>query len=180
MSGARPLVVGVAELHRQPGTQRDVECAAVLPGLRVAGSAVPDDATVAAEVVLESLADGTITATGTVRAPWAGECRRCLGPVGGELATTVREVFEAHPTEGETYRLEGDQVDLEPMVRDAVLLALPLAPLCRPDCPGPEPDAFPVGTGLADGAGDADADAPGSDERDPRWAALDALREPED
>ena len=51
----------------------------------------------------------------------------------------------ATPTEGETYPLDGEQVDLEPLVRDAVLLALPLAPLCADDCPGPAPEAFPTG-----------------------------------
>lgn len=166
MSGARPLVVGVAELHRQPGTQRAIEREALLPGLAVAGSAVPDDAVVSAELVLESLSDGTVTAAGTVRAPWVGECRRCLGPVQGEVVTAVREIFEAHPTEGETYRLDGEQVDLEPLVRDAVLLALPLAPLCRPDCPGPEPDAFPVGQPGA---------VRSTPSRDPRWDVLDEL-----
>jgi uncharacterized protein len=59
-------------------------------------------------------------------------------------------------------------VDLEPVVRDAALLNLPLAPLCRPDCAGPVPDALPV---VVEGEGDDDAPA-----RDPRWAALDELR----
>lgn len=166
MSGARPLVVGVAELHRQPGTQRDVVCSAHLAGLAVAGSAVPPDEEVGADLVLESLTDGTVTATGSVTAPFVGQCRRCLDPVRGSVTAEVREVFEERPTEGETYRLDGEEVDLEPLVRDAVLLALPLAPLCRPDCPGPDPEAFPVGPA-------AEA-APAA--RDPRWAALDELR----
>lgn len=178
MSDPRPLVVGVAELQRQPGVQRDLERDAVLPGLAVAGSEVPDGAPVVVDVVLESLSDGTLTATGEVRAPFVGECRRCLTPVEGEVAAPVREVFEAHPTEGETYPLEGDHVDLEPMARDAVLLALPLAPLCRPDCPGPDPEAFPVAVGDEPGTpGDVDeGDGDGGSPRDPRWAALDALR----
>ena len=73
-----------------------------------------------------------------------------------------------HPVDGETYPLEGDEVDLEPVVRDAVLLTLPLAPLCRPDCAGPAPTSsrwsWPARS---------PADAP---TRDPRWAALDELR----
>lgn len=178
MSDPRPLVVGVAELQRQPGVRRELERDAVLPGLAVAGSAVPDGAPVVVDVVLESLSDGTLTATGEVRAPFVGECRRCLAPVEGEVSAPVREVFEARPTEGETYRLDGDHVDLEPLARDAVLLALPLAPLCRPDCPGPDPEAFPVAVGEGPSSGDdvADADGDGPAPRDPRWAALDALR----
>jgi uncharacterized protein len=92
---------------------------------------------------------------------WRGECRRCLGPVDGYAEAPVREIFEARPTEGETYPLDGEQIDLEPMVRDAVLLALPLAPLCASDCQGPAPEAFPTG--------------PPDEERsllDPRWSAL--------
>ncbi|MFN8039714.1 MAG: DUF177 domain-containing protein [Acidimicrobiales bacterium] len=177
MSDPRPLVVGVAELQRQPGVRRELERDAVLPGLAVAGSEVPDDAPVVVDVVLESLSDGTLTATGEVRAPFVGECRRCLTAVEGEVSAPVREVFEAQPTEGETYRLDGDHVDLEPMARDAVLLALPLAPLCRPDCPGPDPDAFPVAVGDGPGGDDGDDEgAGGPSPRDPRWAALDALR----
>ena len=43
----------------------------------------------------------------------------------------VDELFETHPLEGETYKLDDDVIDLEPMVRDASLLELPLAPLLR-------------------------------------------------
>jgi uncharacterized protein len=79
----------------------------------------------------------------------------------------LREVFEVRPIDGETYPIEGDEVDLEPVVRDAALLNLPLTVLCRPDCPGPAPDAIPVAV-----EGEPTDEAP----RDPRWAALDALR----
>ena len=71
------------------------------------------------------------------RSPRRGECRRCLDPVVGALEIPLSEVFEARPIEGETYPLDGDEVDLEPVVRDAVLLHLPLAPLCRPTARAP-------------------------------------------
>jgi uncharacterized protein len=138
------LVVGVAELLRHLGTQRTIEVQAPLADLAITTASVPPDADVTARLVLEAIRDDAITATGTVVAPWSGECRRCLTPVGGEVTANVKEVFEAHPVEGETYRLDGDQVDLEELVRDAVLLALPLAPLCDEDCAGPEPDAHPI------------------------------------
>jgi uncharacterized protein len=84
--------------------------------------------------------------------------------VEGELALDVQEVFERDPDpDAETYRLDGDRIDLEPMLRDALLLALPLAPLCDEACPGPDPEAHPVGTG---------DDEPAAD---PRWSALDSL-----
>lgn len=155
---------------------------AELDDLVLFSAAVPDGVAVAVDVVLESLPDA-LTVHGTVRAPWRGECRRCLRVVSAEVTTEVREVFEAHPVEGETYPLDGDHVDLEPMVRDAVLLALPLAPLCDEVCPGPAPGLFTVrggvdhaaraGTGPGEGGPAERAAAPAAD---PCWAALDDLR----
>jgi uncharacterized protein len=164
VSAARPLLIGVSELLRHPGTRRPVQIDAALDGLGISTARVPPGSPVHVELVLESLSSA-ITATGTVRVAWEGECRRCLEPVRGEAEAEVHaEVFEPHPTEGETYALAGEQVDLEPLVRDAVLLALPLAPLCRADCPGPAPESFPTGP--------VDERPPA---RDPRWAALDDL-----
>ena len=108
-----------------------------------------------------------LVATGTITVPWEGECRRCLGSVRAETIVEIREIFDPHPVEGETYPLGEDLVDLEPMVRDAVLLALPLAPLCGPDCLGPAPDLFPTGT--AEDSEDAAGTEPVPDSR---WAAL--------
>ncbi len=164
------LRIGVLELRRRPGTERDVRVSTPLPGLGITSAQVPEEAEVVVDATLEAI-EGAVTVSGTVTAPWVGECRRCLEPVTGTVEATLSEVFEPHPTEGETYPLEGDEVDLEPVVRDAVLLGLPLAPLCREDCPGPAPEAFPT-TVEADGPDDeADAEPP----RDPRWAALDEL-----
>lgn len=165
------LRLGIMELRRRPGTEREVAVVTTLPGLAITSARVPSDAEIAVDGVLESI-EGGLTISGTVRAPWVGECRRCLEPVTGELEVTLSEVFEAHPVEGETYPLEGDEVDLEPVVRDALLLHLPLAPLCRPDCPGPAPDTFPATVG-----GDDEEDrSPEERPRDPRWAALEQLK----
>ncbi len=171
-----PLLLGVTELRRRPGTQRDVSVAARLPGLVLSFSRVPDDADLALDAVLEAV-EGGITLRGHVHAPWVGDCRRCLDPVEGVLDIDLQEVFEPHPTPGETYPIEGDDIDLEPVLRDAVLLALPLAPLCGEDCRGPAPDALPVVIEGEDGdAPEAEAEHP----IDPRWAALDVLREDPD
>jgi uncharacterized protein len=131
-----------------------------------------------AALALESILDGGLTASGAVTAPWTGECRRCLREVQGQLRTEVREVFSQSPLtasgvaaptweDSETYPLAGDHVDLEPMVRDAVLLALPLAPLCEDGCLGPDPAGHPVAV-----EGDEDEGPAG----DPRWAALRELK----
>ena len=166
-----PLLIGVTELRRRPGTQRPVELAAVVPDLAITTARVPDGAEVALDGVLEAI-DGAITFTGTVRVPWEGECRRCLDPVRGLELVEVREVFEVRPIPGETYPIEGDDVDLEPILRETALLHLPLAPLCGDGCRGPAPEAFP-----AVPADDAEGDGvAGEPPRDPRWAALDVLR----
>ncbi|MEI7592041.1 MAG: DUF177 domain-containing protein [Actinomycetes bacterium] len=168
MTSARPLQVGVSELLRHPGSRRRFETDVVLDGLSVSTAAVPDGASIHVDVILESLSSA-LTATGMVGVPWQGACRRCLDPVSGEAEAEVHaEVFERHPTEGETYALTGEQIDLEPLVRDAVVLALPLAPLCGDDCRGPSPDSFPTGSGELAGHDLADGDH----EIDPRWAGL--------
>ena len=163
------LRIGVTELRRRPGNRAEVLRAVPLDGMAVSTAAVPDGAEGVVEVTLESLSDG-VTARGTVTVPWEGECRRCLETTSGTLVAPIDEVYKDDPDEGETLPISGDAVDLGQVVHDAVILGLPLAPLCREDCAGPEPDQFPVG---ADGdAEPEDAERP----VDPRWAALEELR----
>ena len=157
-----PFLVPTGELFRHPGARQRVTLAGPLPGVALSTAQLTGD-DVVADVVLEAQA-GQVIVSGTVTARWAGECRRCLEPTAGDLTVELQEVFDPHPVEGETYPLGRDDIDLEPVVREALALALPLAPLCREDCPGPDPDAHPVRTD--------DAEAPA----DPRWAALDRLR----
>jgi uncharacterized protein len=166
-NGRHALVVPVADLLRRPGSVREEHREAVMDGLVVSGNAVPEASPVAVDAYLESVNEG-IVVTGHVRAPWRGECRRCLRPVEGEVDATVLEVFETEPVEGETRRLAGTTIDLEPVAREAVLLELPLAPLHSELC-----------RGLCDQCGadlNEDPTHTHGDERDPRWEALDSLR----
>ena len=166
-----PFRVPAVELRRHPGTRREVAIAAPVGELVVAGTTVGPDDEVAVEGVLESI-DGGVTFSGTVAVPWRGQCRRCLEPVTGTAVAEVSEVFEVHPVEGETYPLHTDAVDLLPAVRDAALLALPLAPLCAERCEGPAPERFPATPGPdGDDASEDREPAP-----DPRWAKLGELR----
>lgn len=177
-SSADLLTVGVADLLRRPGSRRELRADVPSGGITVGDVEVPTGATIHADLALEALSDGLVV-TGRVRAPWTGPCRRCLEDVAGEVDVEVREIFERAPVEGETWPLDGDHVDLAPLVREAVVLALPLAPLCRADCAGPDPEHFPArppepgeADEVAEAADAADAEAP----RDPRWAKLDELR----
>lgn len=106
--------------------------------LRVELIGVPEGAAVDLELRLEAVMDGVLV-SGTVTAPAIGECGRCLEPVRSEVEADLQELY-AYPDslveDDEVNRLEGDLLDLEPALRDAVVLALPLTPLCRADCPG--------------------------------------------
>ena len=165
----RPYLVQVAALRKQNGATRVERRDGLIPGLGAVSVVVPDDAPVVLEVTLASYPGG-ITADGTVTTVWRGECRRCGGPVEGRVVARVKERFA--PTGGthrdeEAYPLTGDELDLEPLARDAVLLELPLAPLCRDDCAGLCPTC-----GANRNTDTCDCTAP----VDPRWAALDTLR----
>ena len=117
--------------------------------------------------MLERVPEG-IVVRGTVAAAWSAACSRCLEPVGGEISVHVDELFERHPLEGETYQLDDDVIDLEPMVRDALLLELPLAPAV------PTPTARACARPAASNRNLTRCECVTS-EIDPRWAALRSL-----
>lgn len=159
------LNLGIAELRRRPGNRYVVQRDVPVGEVATTTAAIPAPFEVTVDLVLESLSDG-LTVTGHIDVPWAGECRRCLEPTTGVSTAEVLEVFKDRPDEGDTHAIEGDHVDLGPVVRDIAIMALPLAPLCREDCTGPAPEEFPVTT----------ADEPAEPPADPRWAALSELR----
>ena len=173
-----PWLVPVTTLRRHPGTRREetrVGPVGELGELKVANSVVPAGATASATAVLDAVLGGGIEVSASIEAPWEGECRRCLRPLGGELMCEVRELYRPHSAgeaddpDEETYPLNGDQLDLRPLVRDALLLELPLAPLCRPDCQG----LCPVcGVDWNETTCSCEMAT-----RDPRWTALDELVE---
>ena len=163
-SGPIVLRVGVSDLRRHPGDRLEIDRDLDLDGIAVSTAEVPPGRPGHFDVVLESLSDG-ITVSGTLSVPWQGPCRRCLEDTTGTAVVELREVFSDSPVDEDLLAMDGDVVDLGPLVHDAAVLALPLAPLCRDDCPGPDPENFPVVTGFD-----------GAPPTDPRWSALDELR----
>ncbi|MFM8305230.1 MAG: YceD family protein [Actinomycetota bacterium] len=155
MSGFR---IDVADLLAHAGTRREVSVAETLTGLGTTAASVPGPVEVS--VRLERVPEG-IVVRGAVDCRWAGQCSYCLRDLAQPLHLEVAELFEPAPLEGETYPVEGTEIDLEQLVRDTVLLELPLAPHCDEPC---RPEADPQ-------AADEISDAP----PDPRWAALSEL-----
>jgi uncharacterized protein len=140
---ANPWAVDLRELGRRAGSMQEIERSLPAPaGWRLELIGVPEGAQVELRLRLESVMEGVLV-TGDVDVPVAGSCARCLEPVEDTLELDVQELFayagsttEATSEEDEVRRLEGDFLDLEPMVRDAVVLALPMSPVCTEDCRG--------------------------------------------
>lgn len=166
MPTTTPLRIPVADLLKRPGASRPVDVSATLADLHGPGAEIDADRPVEVDGSLERVSDG-IVVRGTVRAHWRAACSRCLTPVEGDIDVHVDELFERHPLAGETYQLDDDVVDLEPLVRDALLLELPAKPVCRDDCAGLCPDC-----GADRNVTSCDCK---TEELDPRWAALRSL-----
>lgn len=174
-----PLVLDVRRLPRAPGSMSTVVREVPAPaGLGVAMARVPEGSPIALDLRLESVLEG-ILVSGSADLTVVAECARCLEPVDWreefdltELfrypATDARGAFVEEPDESDDPlpEVQDDLVDLESVLRDAVVLDLPLAPLCQEDCPGLCPQC---GVRLVDQPDHR------HESTDPRWAALAAL-----
>jgi uncharacterized metal-binding protein YceD (DUF177 family) len=168
---ANPWRVDLRELGRRAGSMQELDrTAPAPPGWRVELIGVPAAAAVGLRLRLESVMEGVLV-TGDLDVPVEGSCARCLEPVEDTLHLTVQELYaysgsttEATSEEDEVRRIEGDYLDLEPLVRDTVVLNLPLAPVCTDDC-----------AGLCVDCGQRLDDLPADHAHevvDPRWAGL--------
>lgn len=171
------MTIEVKDLGRSPGTMRTLEEHVPAPSeLGVALIGVKEGSPVDLDLRLESVHEG-ILVSGTARVDVTGECGRCLDAIEYSLEVDVQELFSfegAESTGGEDEeeqrRVEHDSIDLEPVLRDAVVTMLPFQPVCREDCPGLCPEC---GIRLAD--------EPGHHHEvvDPRWSALAELARPD-
>ena len=171
---ASPLVVSVTNLMHRPGTMETLT--EVVPAPADLGNALiggEEGSDIALEIRMESVVDG-ILVTGSVVVDVHGECSLCLDPIDYEMSANIQElfVFEKAPAGGpedevdEQYAVEDDSIDLEPALRDAVILQLPFQPVCRDTCQG-----------LCADCGARLEDDPGHHHEvlDPRWSALQGL-----
>src|SRR5580658_5089756 len=187
------LVFDLRALGRQAGSARTQQLTAPAPAdMRLELVSVPEGADVELDLRFEAVTEGVLV-TGTATAPVTGECARCLAPLTDTVTASFRELYlyadqrprgsrdkadrrdrrdryewqddSSEQDDEELCHLDGDLLDLEPVLRDAVVLALPMSPLCQEDCPGL---CVECGTPLADAGPDHRHDnAP-----DPRWAGL--------
>ncbi|MEU9639113.1 YceD family protein [Streptomyces tendae] len=178
-----PLVFDTHELGRRPGALQRLTRTVDAPkdfGLQgVIG--VPEGAPVELDLRLESVMEGVLV-TGTARAGARGECVRCLEPLEQQLEADFQELFSypdaddrgrpvAEPGDDaeddeDRFFVEDGLIGLEPVLRDAVVLALPMQPVCQEDCQG-----------LCSECGVRLSDDPDHhhDAVDIRWAALQGL-----
>ncbi|WP_158888897.1 YceD family protein [Amycolatopsis anabasis] len=172
LDARNPWVLDTRELGRRAGLSRAVQRRLTVENpLGVPDViTVPQGAEVEVDLMLESVVEGVLV-SGTAVAPTTGQCSRCLDPISGEVEVELTELFaypdsttEATTDEDEVSRLVDDRIDLEPVVRDAVVLALPQVPLCTEDCPGLCTECGVKWVDLEPGHG--------HETIDPRWAAL--------
>ncbi len=163
---ANPFAINVFDVSHRIGEERVVSLQETLTSHWGEGVAsVPEGAVVSVEVRLDGLHDGILVAA-DISATATGECVRCLEPVSIPVQVDFQELFAYSPTEELEFSVHDNYVDCEPLVRDAVVLALPFQPLCDEDCLGLDPE---TGEKLAEPRDH------NSSSIDPRWAALEAL-----
>ncbi len=160
-----PLVVDLRELGRRAGSMLEVDRTVPAPADLGGGVAVvPSGSDVVLNLRLEAVVEGVLV-SGTAAVTVAAECARCLDPIAWDQVVSLTELYlhEPGPADDGLPVLDGEYLNLEPVLRDAVVLALPLAPLCRVDCPG-----------LCAECGARFADDPdhAHERTDPRWAGL--------
>jgi uncharacterized protein len=165
-----PMVVDITRLGRRPGAMVTLRDTVPSPS-RIGADliAIEPGAPLELDLRVESVSEGVLV-TGTVAAPTAGECARCLAAMQGRVEVVLTELFaypqsttEATTEEGEVGHVVDNTIDLEQPIVDAVGLDLPFSPVCQPDCPGLCPEC---GVQLAAEPGHH------HDRIDPRWAKL--------
>ena len=165
-----PFSVPVHDVMHRPGEMRERVLEFDVPEQLGEGVAVVKQGTsMRIDLRLEGLHDG-ILVSAEVDTDALGECVRCLDPIELPVEVEFQELFAYSEDEAFDFAIRDDHVNLESVVRDAVVLSLPFQPVCRADCPGLDPV---TGEKYAD-----DADRQAREVLDPRWAALQGFQAP--
>lgn len=169
-SSNNPYSVPVHDVMHRPGEMRERVLEFDVPEQLGEGVAVVKQGTpMEIDLRLEGLHDGVLVSA-EVATDAVGECVRCLDPIELPVEVEFQELFAYSEDEAFDFAIRDDHVNLESVVRDAVVLSLPFQPVCRPDCPGLDPE---TGEKFPDGAGDQTREV-----LDPRWAALQGFQPP--
>ena len=163
--------IDVHDLLDHPGASRRHDVIGTVEGLATELVAVPEDAPLGGSLLLESVVEG-ILASGSIAGTWRLRGARCLTEWTEAFSVEVRELFtsDAHTAtdpdddlDPDTYAIVADEIDLDQLIRDAVGVEMPFAPLCRADC-----------RGLCEiCGGDRNlGECPGHETLDPRFAVL--------
>ncbi|MBA8796299.1 uncharacterized protein FHX74_003952 [Friedmanniella endophytica] len=169
------LVLDTHDLVRTAGAMQEVRTTAEAPddlGTEMIG--VPPKSPIELDLRLESVVEGVLV-TGTADVVLVGQCARCLDEIRDATQIDVQELYvypNSDATDDEAHRLEGELIDLEPVIRDAVVVDLPFQPLCTEDCAGLCPTC---GANLND-----DPEHDHEERPDPRWAALSSWDAPDE
>ena len=167
-----PFTVNVRDLLHKPGEMREHDFDIPSPDKLGEGLvSVPAGEPLHVDVRLESVHEG-ILVSADITAEASGECSRCLRDIVQPVEVEFQELFAYSSGEAFDYEVHDDHVDLEPLIRDTVVLSLPFQPVCTPDCPGLDPE---TGERLADQPARQAPEA-----IDPRWSALAGLQASED
>lgn len=165
-----PWVISIHELVRRPGELKEFHREIPAPanvGIEMIG--VPEGSPVDVGLRLESVSEGVL-ATGVVSAELVGECSRCLGEVREERDFDLQELYyyPGRDAEEDALFVVDEYIDLDPPMRDAIVLELPFTPLCREDCLGLCPIC---GFNLND-----DPEHNHGEQIDPRWEGLELFK----
>ncbi len=177
----------IAELKRRPTDRPEgitVNETVIAAGLEVSTAEIPEQSEVQIHAELRPTMRG-IDAAMQISSRWEGECRRCLDVVSEEISLNSTVSFlpdidshgQVSADEADAYPIVADRIDLGVVLREELMLSLPLSPLCGDECTGADPERFPTLAGKTDSEGGDDDDDDGID---PRWAGLSALTFDED
>jgi uncharacterized protein len=163
-------MIDVHDLLGHPGLARSYDLLGAIDGLATELVAVPDDAMLGGGLTLESVIEGVFV-TGAITGTWRVRCARCLTEQTRPFSVEIAELVTPTPlaeadADDDGYVLVDEQVDVDQIVRDAVGVEMPFAPLCRSDCQGLCPTC---------GGNRNLGECPGHDAIDPRFAVLSDL-----